>query len=98
MKTKPTPRSAGVTAGPKRAAGHELRSVLQIPDPARTAGCKILVFDDVCTTGSQLNAVAGYLLDHGGAAQVRGLVLARAPWRPRPTPALPTSPGMSGSR
>jgi predicted amidophosphoribosyltransferase len=39
-------------------------------------------FDDVCTTGSQLNAVAGYLLDQGQAARVRALVLARAPWRP----------------
>ncbi len=83
IKTQPTARSAATTARAKRAAGRELRSVLQIPDPARTARRKILIFDDVCTTGSQLNAVAGCLLDEGSAAQVRALVLARAPWRPR---------------
>jgi predicted amidophosphoribosyltransferase len=39
------------------------------------------VFDDVCTTGYQLNAVAGCLLDQGQAARVRALALARAPWQ-----------------
>jgi predicted amidophosphoribosyltransferase len=90
IKTQPTPKSAGRTAAAKRAAGRELGAVLQIPDPARTTGRKILVFDDVCTTGSQLNAVAARLLDQGNAAQVRGVVLARAPWRRavRPRPAV----------
>lgn len=83
VKAQPTPQSAGIAAVEKRAAGRTLRSILQIPDPARTAGRKIIVFDDVCTTGSQLDAVASCLLDHGGAAQVSGLVLARAPWRPK---------------
>jgi len=83
IKTQPTPRSAGRTATAKRAAGRELLSVLAIPDPSRTTGRRVLVFDDVCTTGSQLNAVAECLLDQGRAVTVRGLVLARAPWRPR---------------
>lgn len=83
IKTRPTAKSAGRSAAAKRAAASELLSVLQIPDPARTAGRKILVVDDVCTTGSQINAVAGCLIDQGNAAQVRGLVLARTPWRPR---------------
>jgi hypothetical protein len=39
------------------------------------------VFDDGCTTGYQLNAVAGGLLDQGQATHVRALALARAPWR-----------------
>lgn len=83
IKTQPKPKSAGRTATAKRAAGRELLSVLAVPDPSRTAGRKVLVFDDVCTTGSQLNAVAECLLDQGHAYAVRGLVLARAPWRPR---------------
>lgn len=83
VKIRPTAKSAGQTATAKREAASELRAALQVPDPARTRGRKILIFDDVCTTGSQLDAVAGCLLDDGQAAQVRGLTLARAPWRPR---------------
>jgi len=41
----------------------------------------VLVIDDVCTTGSQLDAVACCLLDWGNAARVEGVVLARAPWK-----------------
>jgi len=81
VKIRPTLKSADAQAWAKRATGNELRSALQVPDPARTAGQHILVFDDVCTTGKQLDAVAGCLLDQGGAAQVEGVVLARAPWR-----------------
>jgi predicted amidophosphoribosyltransferase len=83
VKTGPTQKSAGRTGTAKRNAGNELLALLRIPDPERTAGRNILVFDDVCTTGSQLNAVAACLLDQGKAATVRGLVLARAPWRGR---------------
>jgi predicted amidophosphoribosyltransferase len=36
---------------------------------------------DICTTGMQLDAVAGCLLDDGGAARVEAVVLARARWR-----------------
>ena len=82
VKTRPTLKSADAQAWAKRATGNELRSSLQVPDPARTAGQFILVVDDVCTTGTQLDAVAGCLLDEGGAGRVEGVVLARAPWRP----------------
>ena len=41
----------------------------------------VVLIYDVCTTGTQLDAVAGVLLDNGGAARVEGIVLARAPWR-----------------
>jgi predicted amidophosphoribosyltransferase len=81
IKTRPTAKSADQTAAAKRAAADALRAALAIPDPARTQGRHILVFDDVCTTGSQLNAVANCLLAEGRATRVRGLVLARAPWR-----------------
>lgn len=83
IKTRPTAKSAGQSGAAKRATAAALYDVLRIPDPARTAGRRILVFDDICTTGSQLNAVARRLLDDGRAAQVHALVLGRAPWRTR---------------
>lgn len=83
IKTGPTEKSAGRSAAAKRASAAELRRLLEIPDPTVTEGRKILVFDDVCTTGSQLNTVAECLLEDGNAARVCGLVLARAPWRPK---------------
>ncbi len=83
VKAGPTAASAGDTAPAKLAAARELRSALRIPDPDRIAGRRILVYDDVCTTGSQLDMIAGCLLDEGRAAEVEGLVLARAPWRGR---------------
>lgn len=45
-------------------------------------GKRVIVYDDVLTTGCQLDTIARFLKAHG-AASVRGLVLARAPWRPR---------------
>jgi predicted amidophosphoribosyltransferase len=81
VKTRPTLKSADAQAWSKRATGNELRSALRVPDPARTAGQFILVFDDICSTGSQLDAVASCLQDEGGARRVEGVVLARAPWR-----------------
>jgi predicted amidophosphoribosyltransferase len=83
VKTAATLRSADAQAWSKRVSGSELREALHVPDPARTAGRFILVYDDICTTGTQLDAVAGCLLDQGQAARVEGVVLARAPWRGR---------------
>ena len=83
VKTRGTAMSASATAKAKRAAARELRSALAIPDVTRTARRRILVYDDVCTTASQLDVVAESLLDDGHAARVEGLVLARAPWRRR---------------
>lgn len=82
IKTQETLKSSGQDTSVKRLAGADLRGALKIPDPGRTRGRKILIFDDVCTTGSQLDAVAACLLDEGGAAGVRAVVLARAAWRP----------------
>jgi predicted amidophosphoribosyltransferase len=81
IKAQQTDKSAGRGLPEKRAVAAALRRVLVVPDPARTAGRDILVFDDVCTTGHQLDAVADCLLSEGHAARVRALVLARAPWR-----------------
>jgi hypothetical protein len=57
IKTQATEQSAGKSLAEKRAAAAALRQVLDIPDPARTKGRDIFVFDDLCTTGYQLNAV-----------------------------------------
>jgi predicted amidophosphoribosyltransferase len=84
VKTMATLRSADTEAWSKHASALELRSALAVPDPARTAGRYILVYDDICTTGGQLDAVAGCLIDDGRAARVEGVVLARAPWRGTP--------------
>jgi len=84
IKTAATEKSARNVASAKRAAAAELRAALVIPDRSRVEARRILVYDDVCTTGSQLNAVAACLIEDGGAASVEGIVLARAPWRARP--------------
>jgi predicted amidophosphoribosyltransferase len=81
VKTGPTLKSADAQAWSKRVTATELRDVLAVPDPGRTEGRFILVYDDIATTGGQLDAAAGCLLDQGGAARVEGIVLARAPWR-----------------
>jgi len=81
VKTAPTLRSAAAQAWSKRVSGRELREALRVTDRTRVAGRSVLVYDDVCTTGTQLDAVAGCLLDQGGAARVEGIVLARAAWR-----------------
>lgn len=83
VKAKLTSKSAGATAVAKRTAAAEMLDALRLTDRDRIVGQRVLVYDDVCTTGSQLDAVAGFLLDEGGAASVEGVVLARAPWRPR---------------
>ena len=81
VKTRPTLKSADAQAWSKRVTAAELRDALAVPDPGRTAGRFVLVYDDVCTTGGQLDAIAGRLRDDGAAARVEGIVLARAPWR-----------------
>src|SRR5215469_2008674 len=81
VKSRPTLQSADSQAWSKRASGTELRDAVRVPDRARTAGRFVLVYDDICTTGTQLDAIAACLLDEGGATRVEGVVLARAPWR-----------------
>lgn len=66
----------------KRAAADDLLRVLVVPYPERIAGRRIVVYDDICTTGLQLDRVA-WLLTSQGAAAVEGLVMARTPWRRR---------------
>lgn len=77
-KTVDTPRSAGNGLDAKLAAARQHTAALAI-DASRIRGRRILVYDDVFTTGAQLHEVGKLLRSHG-ATSVDGLVLARAPW------------------
>jgi predicted amidophosphoribosyltransferase len=81
LNTGQTTKSAASTAAAKEQAAAELYPLLRLPDPDAVRGRRVMIYDDICTTGSQLNTVARYLTDEGGAIAVYGLVLARAPWR-----------------
>lgn len=81
VKTAETSRSTATSALSKLRSAEEIGAALRIPDPRRVHGRRIFVYDDVCTTGYQLDAVARVLIDQGGAGSVEGVVLARAPWR-----------------
>ncbi|MHB8436483.1 MAG: ComF family protein [Acidimicrobiales bacterium] len=81
VRVTPTEKSAKASAAGKRLAAAELRSALRVVDVERVEGSHVLIYDDVCTTGSQLNAVAECLITDGGASLVEAVVLARAPWR-----------------
>lgn len=81
VKTRETVKSAGGSYSEKEAAAKDLRRALEVTDITQTRGARIMVYDDVCTTGHQLNAVATVLTTQGEAASVEGIVLARAPWR-----------------
>jgi predicted amidophosphoribosyltransferase len=61
-------------------AAQELRAALEVPQPSRVAGARLLVIDDVLAEGSTLREVA-LALRRAGAAEVAGLVLARPDWR-----------------
>jgi predicted amidophosphoribosyltransferase len=60
-------------------ASQELRAALEVPEPSRVAGARLLVVDDVLAEGSTLREVA-LALRQAGAAEVAGLVLARPDW------------------
>jgi predicted amidophosphoribosyltransferase len=65
----------------RRIAEEQLRPVLHMPHPERTAGKRILVYDDVFTDGHTLNEVVRALKAEGGAAAVCGVSLCRQGWR-----------------
>ncbi len=79
VKTGETPKSAGLSVVERAAAAEALPAVLRVPDLSAIRDRRIVVYDDVCTTGSQLNVLARYLCENS-ARSVEGLVLARAPW------------------
>ena len=81
VKTAATPKSRNTGLANKRAVADALADVLALPyGEDSVEDCRVIVYDDVLTSGYQLDAVARFLKGHG-ASSVRGLVLARAPWR-----------------
>ena len=80
VKIRPTASSAGAHPrwSEKYSAAQEHARALELRADVR--GRHVLLVDDVFTTGAQFSTVAELLIKNGGAAEVRGLVLARAPW------------------
>ncbi|MFI5571498.1 ComF family protein [Streptomyces sp. NPDC051740] len=78
VKPTDTERSAGKSREAKRLAARAHAQAVRIERRVRDR--TVLLFDDLFTTGQQMQAVAR-LLREAGATEVRGLVLARAPWR-----------------
>jgi len=82
VKTGPTDSLTGKTYQQRREiAEQQLRVLLHVPDPARTEGKRILVYDDVFTDGRTLNEVARALRTDGRAKSVCGVTLCRQPWK-----------------
>jgi predicted amidophosphoribosyltransferase len=80
VKTAATVKSKDSRLEQKMAAAAALEAVLSLR--VDVTGKRVIVYDDVLTSGYQLNTIARFLKANG-AASVRGLVLARAAWRPR---------------
>ena len=80
VKTRGTAQSAapGTSWEAKQSAAREHAQALELQESVR--GKKVLLVDDVFTTGWQMRTVSHLLLDNG-AREVRGLVLARYPFR-----------------
>jgi len=85
IKTQATDSFTGRPYGQrKELAQSQLRQSLRVPDPHRTAGARVLVYDDVFTDGHTLNEVARALIADGHARDVCGVTLCRQPFRSRP--------------
>lgn len=98
MKQTETARSANRTLDEKRAAATAHAAALSwTGDNSDIKGATILLVDDVFTSGSQLQHVA-LRLRATGAADVRGLVLARVPWSGGLRPATPGVSLAAGGR
>ena len=80
VKTAATAKSAGQGFPGKRAAAREHGAALALRHPERVDESRVILYDDICTTGLQLNEVARRLHEWG-AVSVHGVVLARQPWR-----------------
>ena len=80
-KNRETRKSARQPLAAKKEAAEEHAGALVPEHPERIRGKKVVVYDDICTTGYQLNEMARRLKDEWGAKKVYGIVLARQPWQ-----------------
>lgn len=74
-RTKPTPSQGGLSASARRL---NVAAAFSVTNPALVAGKKVVLVDDVLTTGATLNSCAK-TLKQSGAASVDALVVARVP-------------------
>lgn len=79
-KNRETRKSAKQPLAAKKEAAKEHACALALEHPERIEGKRVVVYDDICTTGHQLNEVARRLKEWG-AIKVYGIVLARHPWK-----------------
>jgi ComF family protein len=73
-----TPAQAGLTHAARR---RNVAGAFRVPRPESVAGKRLLLIDDVLTTGSTLSAAAG-VLRRAGARHVAALTVARVDRRP----------------
>jgi predicted amidophosphoribosyltransferase len=77
VKVRPTGRFLGIGVDERRAiAEGELRAALQVPEPSRVEGRRVLVIDDGYSEGFTLREMAR-ALEEAGALEVAGLVFVR---------------------
>ena len=79
-KTSDTPQSAGKNLNDKQRAAVSHRAALTVNRPEQLNDARIIIYDDICTTGITLNEVAKLLVTRHNAQTVTGIVLARQPW------------------
>lgn len=82
-KNRETQKSAKQGLQTRKEAAKEHAKALKLKHPDRIKGKRVVVYDDICTTGYQLNEVARRLKERG-ALKVYGIVLARTEWNNSP--------------
>lgn len=79
LRLKAHPEPHGNTFEEKRAAADALGALLELEQSLEVVGRHVLVYDDVCTTGLQLDRIARFLKAKG-AVRVEAVVMARTGW------------------
>jgi len=80
VKQRPTPMLKSIDSLAERE--QEVAGVFTVTDPERYRGQWVLLFDDICQTGTTLAAATRVLLEQGGVGRVYTLVVTRTRTRP----------------